>query len=118
MIPELRERLGRQAYGLWFSWAVEHQESGLASWDELEEHERELHRLTGEALFNVGITGAIAVCETRADNERVYTPGAAGEAQAAPYLRAIEDIKAYAEDGKLRPIGGAYAGLTAKKGPP
>ena len=120
MTPELRENLGRRVREVWVLWAIERGQevavkgSWLTPWEHLEEHEREVDRRIGEALFYEGTDGAIEVCETRADNERVYSPGEIGELSAHPYQRAIEDIKAYREDGKLRPIGGAYAGLTAR----
>lgn len=119
MTPAIRERLGRLVYGVLLARTAGDGKlkvtSSTVNWDKLDEQEKETARCVGETLFGEGIAGAIAVCETRADNERIFTPGQVGENYAAPYLRTIEDIKAYAEDGKLRPIGGAYAGLTAKK---
>lgn len=121
MTAELREKLGMRVREVWVLWAIERSQefevkgSWLTPWGQLEEHEREVDRRIGEALFYEGTDGAIEVCDDRADAERVYTPGPSGEASAAPYDRAIEDIKAFRTDGKRRPIGGAYAGLTARK---
>lgn len=115
---ELRDHLGKLVREVWVRWAKEQtnpKPSWLVSWEELQEADREVDRRIGERLFAEGIDGAIAVCQTRADGERVYNPGPQGELAAAPYERAVEDIKAYRRDGMLRPISGAYAGLTAKK---
>jgi hypothetical protein len=118
MNAELREKLGRLVRQVWTDWANEQpspKASWLVPWARLSEPEREVDRRIGERLFTEGIEGAIKVCETRADAERVYTPGPVGEHHALPHERAIDDIRLFALDGKLRPLGGAYAGLTAKK---
>lgn len=112
MNDKKRELLGRLVREEWVAWAKSQpspKPSWLLPWEDLSEADREVDRRIGERLFDLGLDCARAMCEQRAENERIYD-SMRGEARAVPYVRAVEDIEAFRQSGELLPIGGAYAG--------
>lgn len=63
MTPEYREWLGRRVREEWEKWAREQPDvaehpSWTRSWPELDEREREVDRVIGEALYDIGFFSA------------------------------------------------------------
>lgn len=109
---ETLDLLGQLVRHVWVEWAKGQpnpRPSWLVPWEDLPEPDREVDRCIGAALFGLGLDSAVAVCAQRAQCERVYsgmTPE--GDRLAQPYLRAAEDIGAFARDPRLQETGGPY----------
>jgi hypothetical protein len=104
----MRERLGQLVRDEWLAWARKQpnpKPAWLLLWEELSEASREVDRQIGERLFGLGLSSAQAVCRQRSENEDVYS----GK-RSATCDRLIEEIEVFRVDGRLYPIGGAYAG--------
>lgn len=98
----------------WASQQISPKPSWLVPWEQLSEPEREVDRQIGEELWGLGMDCAVAVCQSEAEEERIYTPGEKGERFAIPRERCAEAISKFRTTGVLYRLGGPYADAERK----